>query len=51
MTLRTVPRMRFIIDTAFESANRINEMFQDPVVRADLEADRDEDGEEDGNGA
>lgn len=48
MTLRTVPRLRFIIDTAFESANRINEMFQDPVVRADIEKD---DGEEDGNGA
>lgn len=49
MTLRTVPRMRFIIDTAFETASRINEMFQDPVVRADLE--KDDDGEEDGNGA
>ncbi|WP_193184794.1 30S ribosome-binding factor RbfA [Nisaea sediminum] len=49
MTLRTVPRMRFIIDTAFETASRINQMFQDPVVRADLE--KDEDGEEDGNGA
>lgn len=49
MTLRTVPRMRFIIDTAFETASRINEMFQDPVVRADLE--KDDDGEEGGNGA
>jgi len=49
MTLRTVPRMRFIIDTAFETASRINEMFQDPVVRADLE--KDDDGEESGNGA
>jgi len=49
MTLRTVPRMRFIIDTAFETASRINQMFQDPVVRADLE--KDDDGEEDGNGA
>jgi ribosome-binding factor A len=49
MTLRTVPRMRFIIDTAFETASRINEMFQDPVVRADLEKDDDE--EEGGNGA
>lgn len=49
MTLRTVPRMRFIIDTAFESANRINQMFHDPVVRADLE--KQDDGEEDGNGA
>lgn len=49
MTLRTVPRMRFIIDTAFETASRINEMFQDPVVRADLEKHDDE--EEGGNGA
>ena len=50
MTLRTVPRMRFIIDTAFESANKINEMFQDPVVRADIEKDEAE-PEEDSNGA
>ncbi|WP_420403020.1 30S ribosome-binding factor RbfA [Nisaea sp.] len=49
MTLRTVPRMRFLIDTAFETASRINQMFQDPVVRADLE--KDDDGEEGGNGA
>lgn len=50
MNLRTVPRLRFLIDTAFETANRINEMFHDPVVRADLERE-DEDGGEDGNGA
>lgn len=49
MTLRTVPRLRFIIDNAFETANRINEVFQNPVVRADLE-NKDE-TEEGGNGA
>lgn len=49
MTLRTVPRLRFIIDDAFETANRINEVFQNPVVRADLE--KNDETEEGGNGA
>lgn len=54
MTLRTVPRLSFVIDTAFETANRINAMFQNPVVRADLEKaapEPDGDPDEDDNGA
>lgn len=39
LTLRTVPRLRFIIDTAFETSNRINRLFQDPVVRRDVAAE------------
>ena len=51
MSLRTVPRLRFIIDNAFETANRINEVFQNPVVRADLEKTDEDETEEGGNGA
>ncbi len=50
MSLRTVPRLRFIIDNAFDTANRINEVFQNPMVRADLEKNDDE-TDEGGNGA
>ena len=51
MSLRTVPRLRFIIDNAFETANRINEVFQNPMVRADLDKTDEDETEEGGNGA
>ena len=40
--MRVSPQLRFKIDESFESANRIEQLLHDPVVRADVAKPRDE---------
>jgi ribosome-binding factor A len=46
--MRVSPQLRFKIDESFETANRIEQLLHDPVVRADVAKPRSEEsGEED----
>lgn len=38
--MRVSPQLRFRIDESFETANRIEQLLHDPVVRADIEKPR-----------
>ncbi|MEN9874382.1 MAG: hypothetical protein RL186_1279, partial [Pseudomonadota bacterium] len=33
------PDLRFIADTSYDAASKMNHLFNDPKVRADLDAD------------
>lgn len=44
--MRVSPQLRFKIDESFESANRIEQLLHDPVVRADVAKARDDSDED-----
>jgi ribosome-binding factor A len=44
--MRVSPQLRFKIDDSFETANRIEALLHDPVVRADIAKARDEEDQD-----